>query len=101
MYNNTLRKAAGYAVSEGEFGRVERDTHQCCHCGGHFDYVPGSGKIRGFCTKCMKITCGAEACMECFPIEARMEALESGRTSDLMASKEAVLPKHKKLIIPF
>jgi len=34
----------------------------CCHCRRHMYIVPGSGKIRGFCRQCNKVTCGATWC---------------------------------------
>ena len=54
-------------------------THQCCHCGGHFQSVKGSGTKRGFCLKCMKVTCGAEQCDPCLPFEKQLAMME-GRT---------------------
>lgn len=54
-------------------------TQMCCHCGGHFQMVKGSGKRRGFCMKCMKITCGAPECDPCIPLEARLEIMEGNQ----------------------
>lgn len=54
-------------------------THQCCHCGGHFEMRKGSGRRRGFCMKCMRLTCGAHECDPCVPWEAKMEILEGNQ----------------------
>lgn len=54
-------------------------TQQCAHCGGHFQMVKGSGTRRGFCIKCMKITCGNPGCDFCIPAEARLEILEGNQ----------------------
>ena len=53
-----LRRPAGAILING----VEAaHTQQCVHCGLHWVYVPGSGKIRGYCTRCGALTCGAPA----------------------------------------
>lgn len=36
-------------------------------------------KRRGFCFNCMGPTCGGEACLECLPFEAKLEAQEGSR----------------------
>ncbi len=54
-------------------------TKQCCHCGAHFVSVKGSGKIRGFCTHCMAITCGDVNCDPCVPFEKKIEEYEAGK----------------------
>ena len=100
MYNHTSRKPDGYAVSTDLYGKTEADTQQCCHCSQHFNVVAGSGKQRGFCLRCMKITCGAPACHEHFSFEERMTLYEKGLLPDLLAPREAVLPKHQKIILP-
>ena len=51
-------------------------TMQCCHCGKHFVSIKGSGKVRGFCMCCHKITCGARACDPCIPFEKKIEQIE-------------------------
>jgi len=57
-------------------GREVGNTLQCCHCGGHFVSVKGSGQRRGFCLRCMGPTCGAAACDACKPLEVQLLALE-------------------------
>jgi hypothetical protein len=60
-------------------GVVVAETRQCCHCGGHFQYVRGSGTKRGFCMKCMAMTCGCQKCMECLPEEKMLDLYEKGQ----------------------
>ena len=63
---HTQPNADGYQIITNEFGAPEeKDTVMCCHCRRHIYVVPGSGKIRGFCTHHNKITCGATWCDEC------------------------------------
>lgn len=59
-------------------GQEVAHTKQCCHCGGHFVSVKGSGKIRGYCTLCTKITCGAPACDTHVPFEAKLDYVDKG-----------------------
>lgn len=99
MYRHTARRADGYEISTGPLGTIERDTKQCCHCGGHFQIIPGSGKTRGFCLKCTKVTCGNPACNEHFSIEERMDLFEKGLLPELMGTRDTMVPKHKRFII--
>ena len=55
------------------------DTVQCVHCGRHWVWKHGSGKRRGWCTKCNGITCGHPGCDACVPIEQRLSNREAGR----------------------
>ena len=57
---------------------VHQDTIQCVHCYRHWVYKPGSGKTRGFCTRCNGFVCGPK-CAECVPKEAKLENIEAGR----------------------
>lgn len=57
-------------------GKQVASTSQCCHCGGHFVMVKGSGKRRGFCMRCGQITCGAASCDVCVPLEKQLEIME-------------------------
>ena len=55
-------------------------TRQCCHCGGHFLSVKGSGKHRSFCMNCRAVTCGGRRCVDrCLPFEKRLELYEAGK----------------------
>lgn len=100
VYKHTVRNPNGYSISTGEKGTIEHDTQMCVHCGQHFDVVAGSGKVRGFCMQCNGVTCGHNNCHEHFPLEQRMDLYEKGLIKDLMAPKEAILPKHKRIILP-
>jgi len=68
-------KAKGHILVDN---RMVADTAQCVHCNGHFQIVRGSGRVRGFCTKCMGPTCGSRECDECVPFEKRLEIMEKG-----------------------
>lgn len=75
MFSFTVRNPHGYVTRGDEKGHpVEADTIQCCHGGEHFEMIEGSGTRRGFCMKCMAITCGSLACDPCVPFEKRLEA---------------------------
>ena len=54
---------------------VHKDTMQCVHCGRHWVVVPGSGRVRGWCKKCMGPHCG-KTCERCVPFEKQLEAME-------------------------
>lgn len=56
-------------------------TLQCVHCGGHWIPRPGSGIIRGFCTRCNGPICGP-GCATCVPTEQLLENMEKGRSLD-------------------
>jgi hypothetical protein len=49
-------------------GQEVASTLMCCHCGTHYIPRKGSGIRRGFCLKCMQVTCGNPLCVECKPI---------------------------------
>lgn len=72
-------------------------TRQCGHCAKHFQIIPGSGRERGFCLKCSRITCGSRTCLACIPIEARLEHYEGKKTpyddviKDLLAKGATIL----------
>jgi hypothetical protein len=74
-YSNAqhVRKPDGAIILDG---RTVADTVQCCHCGGHFIPIKGSGVKRGFCTYCGKPTCG-ESCSRCLPFEQWLKLVES------------------------
>lgn len=62
-----LERVAGAILIDGV---QTGETLQCCHCGMHWDRVPGSGTQRGFCLKCNGVLCGKERCLsECKPFE--------------------------------
>ncbi|MBX9623790.1 MAG: hypothetical protein K2X82_08240 [Gemmataceae bacterium] len=55
------------------------ETRRCVHCSYTWVYRPGSGILRGYCSRCDGFTCGSAACDACVPYEARLENLEAGR----------------------
>lgn len=72
-------KEDGVIITQTEGGpEVHHPTYQCCHCGLHFQSVKGSGKRRGFCMRCKRITCGHPDCGVCIPWERKMEMMEAG-----------------------
>ena len=67
------RHAGGYILIDGQ---EVAHTLQCVHCGTHFVSIKGSGTTRGWCHGCHGVTCGAEACFEHIPVEAKIEFAE-------------------------
>jgi len=65
---------AGYVrIDHPEGPAIERDTMQCVHCMKHWLVIPGSGRRRGWCTRCNGPVCGAEVCMtQCVPFEKKV-----------------------------
>jgi hypothetical protein len=80
MYQAVHNNHGGIVID----GRQVADTLQCCHCGGHWVPVKGSGKVRGFCMLCNKVHCGSKECSSsCTPFEKRMEQFEAGKRRNL------------------
>lgn len=60
---------------------VTTDLVCCKHCGYMWQYAPGSGRVRGFCTKCNGFVCGRRFCRENVPCRCwqyGINALERG-----------------------
>jgi hypothetical protein len=55
---------------------LEGDTLRCCHCGMHWIPIKGSGIQRGFCMKCMDVTCGKPQCISCLPHDKMLDLIE-------------------------
>jgi hypothetical protein len=72
----SIRKPNGAIMIDGMH---IADTLQCVHCGMHWIPVKGSGRIRGFCTKCGGPTCGSHECMKCVPFEKKLDLYEKGK----------------------
>lgn len=70
------RKAKGAIIVDGMH---IADTLRCVHCGHVWIPVKGSGKIRGWCTKCNGVTCGSEECKTCYPFEKKLDDYEKGK----------------------
>jgi hypothetical protein len=82
MFEHTARKPSGYMTITKPDGKVkERDTVQCCHCMYTWMIEPGSGRERGWCGTCGKITCGKKECGVCVPF---MKAIEEAEERDRM-----------------
>ncbi len=78
------RKASGYIIMDDGNGPVETAaTVQCCHGGEHFISIKGSGHIRGFCTRCMGVTCGVPAHNICSDWRKRVDDFEKGKIAIL------------------
>lgn len=75
----TARKAHGYSIATGEGRAHESDYLQCSHCALQFQVEPGSGKKRGYCTRCGAVTCGASKCDTCIPWRQKFDLIESGK----------------------
>ena len=87
------RKASGTAFVTGPWGeRFEGATLSCCHCQFTWVLQKGSGKVRGFCTSCMRPHCGGPNCWECVPIEQRLENIEAGRPELTPAPVKVFVP---------
>lgn len=62
-------------------GRYVADTHRCVHCSAHWEWVPGSGTVRGWCPSCQGFLCGNPECMAgCLPLDERLKTMEDGIT---------------------
>lgn len=75
-----FRQTAGGIVIDG---RQVGETHQCVHCGNHWEVKRGSGIARGFCTRCKGTLCGAPYCMKYdIPFEFRIDYTEALAAND-------------------
>lgn len=72
--------------ADGEIHLVDRETgrtrtegtYQCCHCARHITIQNGSGKLRGFCLRCHKVTCGRPCCDACVHWRQKEDNLAGG-----------------------
>ncbi len=81
MKNNLFSEVKFEKKPSGAFiveGKEVAHTLQCCHCGCHYISIKGSGKIRGFCIRCMKVTCGSKLCDICIPQEEQLNKMDGG-----------------------
>lgn len=73
-------KVGGEFIITDEAGSHTFASAQCVHCGVHWQVMPGSGRLRGYCYPCKGVLCGKEACMkECVCIEAQIEIMEGNK----------------------
>jgi hypothetical protein len=76
VHNHVPRREAGAMLLDGV---QVASTVQCAHCSAHWPFQPGSGRLRGWCYKCMAPLCGKPACLvDCVPVEAKIE-FEEGK----------------------
>lgn len=94
-----MKEAGNYQYIDGDGKSHYGFTQQCVHCDKHYEYSPGSGKIRGWCYKCDGPVCGPD-CAECFPYEKRMDLYEAGRLPELLSPTDCILPKKSRIIMP-
>ena len=73
------RRQTGALLTHGADGvETETPTLRCCHCQRVWAYMPGSGKLRGWCRRCDQPICGAGRCMtRCEPWEYQVELMEA------------------------
>jgi hypothetical protein len=76
--HSTPRPHGTLIVTDVDGREYRRDTLRCCHCQKVWVVQPGSGRVRGFCSKCAAPTCGDAACHDCKPWEKQLEAIEAG-----------------------
>lgn len=73
------RKVSGHIEVTGLWGELTTGfTYSCCHCQATWIYQKGSGRLRGWCQRCNGYVCGP-TCVECVPIERRLDNIEAGR----------------------
>lgn len=67
----TLLRPHGAILADGH---EVADLLQCGHCQYTWQVQPGSGRRRGFCYRCMRVTCNRpekpECQIECTPFDA-------------------------------
>ena len=74
---HSASKAKGWFLDES--GNPTSDTLQCIHCQAHWQFVPGSGRKRGYCMNCGGPTCGKKDCeTNCEHWEKKLERIEKG-----------------------
>lgn len=98
---NTNPRASGHVFTMGLWGELwEGQTLQCSHCQHTWILKKGSGRERGFCTKCMGYTCGKPECDECVPIEQRCSNIEAGLHPLTPKPAMVLVPSEIELVSP-
>ena len=71
-------RGGSFASDDGK--EYQRDLCRCCHCGRIWQWLKGSGRLRGYCQRCHGVTCGPTCPMggHCVPIEKAVELMEAG-----------------------
>jgi len=74
------RKASGHIImTDGNGAMQTADTLRCVHGGEHFISIKGSGHVRGFCTRCMGVTCGSAEHNICYDWRRKIDDFEKGK----------------------
>lgn len=70
----------GVLVSRAYDGGAEQqiDVVQCAHCQRIWAYQAGSGRKRGWCTRCNAMTCGSDDCDICVPWQQLLANMAAG-----------------------
>lgn len=76
---------------------IFQDTVSCIHCAYTWVWQRGSGKRRGWCTRCHGILCGRPSCaaLQCCHRERQLENMERGLPIDytpIVARVDAMPP---------
>jgi hypothetical protein len=83
-------RIAGYNVltdRESDRALDEFESARCGHCGGHFRVIVGSGRTRGWCSKC-GVTCGQRNCaVHVENWEQWVERVEANERRIILASR--------------
>ena len=79
---------------------VTTDLVSCAHCAYTWAWVKGSGRMRGFCTRCNGITCGRPWCNAngCVCRMRQIENMEQGKPDSyrpIIVSVTAEPPREK------
>jgi hypothetical protein len=91
-----VQKPSGAILTDGQESAY---TLQCGHCGTQWVPQKGSGKVRGFCTKCNEPLCGADACMRYHvPKEALLDFLDGGGVTNVTAAQKKILDKYPDIV---
>jgi hypothetical protein len=90
-----------YTDRESDKKLLVAATLQCVHCGGQWIPQPGSGRIRGFCTRCCGPVCGP-GCAKCVPTEQYLENIEQGKPADHYPAMTGWTPAQEgsKIFVP-
>ncbi len=74
-----MASTEGVIIITDAQGTREMKTMMCPHCGSPFIVIPGSGRLRNFCSLCYAPTCDKAKCFEHNPFMKRVELIEAGK----------------------
>jgi hypothetical protein len=83
--SSVLRPHATIIISDPDRpNEIHMDVLSCVHCQMCWVVQIGSGRQRGYCSRCAGVTCGSKACCNCDgPMERRLELYEAGKIASL------------------